>query len=295
MAKYGDKVIFEHNTIEATEIYGNYKEKIKETGLRFSPGFPFWVFDRLLAPLINEKFWGRRVRSKARGGVGVADEIRDYQVSRCPDYDCRIVYNGIDYSSVPLIERSVATDPGIIKCFMLSGHPLFWHGVDRLITGLESYKGNVNFKIDLYGSYLPSVVESIKKSKMSSHFRILKYINSGEMNEKLKEYDFAFGSLAPHRTGMMEATPLKVRETLARGFPLVKAYIDPVLDKAVELKPFIQTLPIDDTPLNFAEVENFVRKIRETSIQPQAIRDLSAKYLEMHYMMKMLGDAITGI
>ena len=52
------------------------------------------------------------------------------------------------------------------------------------------------------------------------------YLSAGEYRRIIAGADAAISSLGLHRIGLEEASPLKSRECLALGLPLVLAYVD---------------------------------------------------------------------
>lgn len=56
------------------------------------------------------------------------------------------------------------------------------------------------------------------------------YFQQDQLDELYARLDFSFGTLALHRKEMNEASPLKVRECLARGIPVIGGYQDTDLD-----------------------------------------------------------------
>jgi hypothetical protein len=52
------------------------------------------------------------------------------------------------------------------------------------------------------------------------------YLEREDVKKILADTDVVFGTLALHRTKMKEASPLKVREALGYGIPVILAYDD---------------------------------------------------------------------
>jgi len=89
--------------------------------------------------------------------------------------------------------------------------------------------------------------------------------------EILGRCDIALGTLALHRVGMQEASPLKVREYLALGLPVVLAYSDPDRDAmgdwVLEI-PNVEHNVESDVP----GIEDFLRRMRGRRV-PRSIAD----------------------
>ena len=77
----------------------------------------------------------------------------------------------------------------------------------------------------------------------------------------LASADVGIGTLGLHRKSMDEASPLKVREYLAVGLPVLYGYRDPDAD---DLQPFV--LKVANTPTNVVDeldrIDGFVHGAR---------------------------------
>jgi hypothetical protein len=83
-----------------------------------------------------------------------------------------------------------------------------------------------------------------------------------EFEPLLARADAAIGTLALHRKAMQEACPLKVREYLAHGLPVVIAYED--TDFVGEDTWFLLRLPNEESNVDHhaADVRAFVERVR---------------------------------
>jgi glycosyltransferase involved in cell wall biosynthesis len=100
------------------------------------------------------------------------------------------------------------------------GH--IWHGVDKLVT-LARLMPDIH--LDIVGYFeLPDF------NPLPENITLHGYLALQEYQNILASADVAVSSLALHRVQLDEASPLKSRECLAFGLPLVVAYIDTDLD-----------------------------------------------------------------
>jgi len=294
--RYGEKIIIEHNSMEEVELKSMYHEMRKKTKFHFSPGFLFWYFDRIMYLFFSEKLFGKRVLSKVRGGVAVTNEICAYEKKRVKSYRCEVGTNGIDYLSVPIRKfdkKDFKRNP--IRGFLLSGFTASWHGVERIVDGLESYKGKQDFELYFIGDFSAEQKEHIEKSAVLNRVKLIAHTTADKLTALLEVCDFAFGTMALHKKNLTEAVPLKVRESLARGFPLVKAYADPDLDDKVELKPFILNFPDDESSVDFNIIADFISKLNETDELANKIRMESSKYIDVKLKADKLLHLIMSI
>jgi hypothetical protein len=100
------------------------------------------------------------------------------------------------------------------------GYP--WHGVDKLID-LACRMPDVHIDIVGYDK-LPDF------EPLPVNLTLHGYLSKNKYQQVLANADAAISSLALHRVQLQEASPLKSRECLAFGLPLVTAYADTDLD-----------------------------------------------------------------
>ena len=130
-----------------------------------------------------------------------------------------VISNSIDLSAIPAMPAPKNKNPHLV----FIGTPGFsWHGVDKLIPLAERFPDLV---IDLIGydhlDGFPNVPANL----------VLHGYLSGPAYEKvIGQADCAIGTLALHRKGMQEASPLKMRDCAARGIPCILPYVDSDLD-----------------------------------------------------------------
>ncbi|MBI5943852.1 MAG: glycosyltransferase family 4 protein [Chloroflexi bacterium] len=154
-----------------------------------------------------------------RGLVTVSRELAvspAFAVYRKPT---RVIANGIDLNNFP--QLPVPTNPIPRLAFIGSpGYP--WHGVDKLVT-LARLLPDIHLDIIGY-SELPGL------DPLPENITLHGYLALQEYQNVLASADAAISTLALHRKQMEEASPLKSRECLAFGLPLIVAYIDTDLD-----------------------------------------------------------------
>jgi hypothetical protein len=95
----------------------------------------------------------------------------------------------------------------------------------------------------------------------------------------LRQADVAIGTLALYRNGMSEASPLKVREYLARGIPTVVGYRDTDFPGEV---PFILRIPNAPTGVrsSMAEIGRFVARSGGSRVPAEAVAHLDVSVKE---------------
>lgn len=126
-----------------------------------------------------------------------------------------VIANGIDLSRIELLAPVRDLRRPLRFAFMgLPGSP--WHGLDQVIA-LARIRPEWSF--DLIG---PSSVDRTWPLNVRAHGEL----KSGEYRRILAQADAAVSTLAWFRSGMQEGSPLKSREYLALGLPVIGSYID---------------------------------------------------------------------
>jgi hypothetical protein len=132
-----------------------------------------------------------------------------------------IIANGIDLNAVTPLPAPANLIPRLV--FIGSpGYP--WHGLDKLIYFARCYP---DLQLDIVGyAKLPEF------EPLPDNLKLHGYLSSDTYKQVLAGADVAVSSLALHRIQLEEASPLKSRECLALGLPLVLAYMDTDLGDA---------------------------------------------------------------
>ena len=193
----------------------------------------------------------------ASGFVCVTQEIANlYSSFGCP---VSVIANGFDLTSV---EPRVPTDDAPIKAVFVGSDALTWHGVDKIIT-LAKLLPEIEFHI---------VGIDIKEKNNPRNIIDHGYMSWSDLAELYKRMDLGFGTLALYRKGMSEACPLKCREYLAYGLPVIGGYKDTDLSGAEFY------LEIDNTPTGAVEARNkiveFANKWKNKSIDRRKVEAL---------------------
>lgn len=167
--------------------------------------------------LLNAAF-RRIVLKMADGLVFVTNELAGVDSFKALTDVQTVIANGIDCQKV-----SLATLPNNKKpqlAFIGSPHQN-WHGVDKLIHLAELLPAS---QLHIIG---PDEKECLKYwGSMPSNVTIHGYLNAAQSTKILSTIDVAISTLALYRKSMHEACPLKVRQYLAHGIPIIGASDD---------------------------------------------------------------------
>lgn len=205
-----------------------------------------------------------RVFRKAAGIVAVTDEVGDSLRRFGPPV--ATIPNGIELASLPVLPGREG--PPRIGFVGSAGCP--WHGVDDLVALARTWP---ELQVEIIG-YSPADIAGAVPENVRAHGPL----TESAYREILAGCDAAVGSLALHRNHMREACPLKVREYLALGLPVILGYQDSDFPRGAE---FILRVPASDgaTAASRTEIEAFLAQWRGRRVDRAAIAtiDLMAK------------------
>ncbi|MEM3658339.1 MAG: glycosyltransferase family 4 protein [Candidatus Hadarchaeum sp.] len=145
-----------------------------------------------------------------------------------------------------------------------------YHGLDKVIQ-LSGILKNWQFVIiGFSASELPTIPPNV---------RFFGYLQRAEYEPILGNADVGIGSLSLYLKGMNEACPIKVREYLAFGLPVIAGYRD---TDFLEGAPFLLQLPNteDNVVKNITVIERFVMHWKGKRVPREAIRHLDIHYKE---------------
>lgn len=294
LSKFPNKIVFEHNTKEIEELSNELKNVRKKIPFSIKPGFFLYLFEVGYLPILLEKFLAPFIFKKAIGGISVTREIAKYEQQRQAKYNNYVVSNGIDVTSNQLHQLYLYNCKEI-NLFMLKGNPALWHGVDRIIKGLENYKGDKKITVDLIGNINSYDNTMILASKCKNQINIIPSVSHDKLVDYLKNYHAGIGSLGMHRIGLMEACPLKVREYFGFGFPCIIGYDDTDLMECNDFLPYYLQIPSDESPVDFIKVEKFIESVYSDENHPKKIRLLALKFLDTKVKMQQLTDILKSL
>ncbi|MEZ0394846.1 MAG: glycosyltransferase [Anaerolineales bacterium] len=155
------------------------------------------------------------------GLVAVSRELAESPAFASFHKPTRVIANGIDLETFAPLPPPANTVPHVV----FIGHPGYvWHGVDKLLA-LARRLPDIHFDVIGYETVADG-------GACPANVCLHGYLTEEAYLPILGRADAAISSLALHRIGLEEASPLKSRECLAYGLPLVMAYRDTDLQDA---------------------------------------------------------------
>ncbi len=199
----------------------------------------------------------RSILGSATGFVCVTHETA--RVVSPFDKPTVVVANGIDLASRPVLAPATGPRP---RLAFLHGAAVVWQGVDKL---LEMARAMPECDFALIG------LDSSRLPEPTSNVELHGVLSRAGYEPILARSDAAIGTLALHRKGMEEATPLKVREYLAYGLPVIIAYQD---TEFIGMDPwFLLRLPNTESNVrdHLDDIRAFVEAVRGRRVPREAV------------------------
>jgi glycosyltransferase involved in cell wall biosynthesis len=152
---------------------------------------------------------------RLHGLVAVSHELAESSAFTTYRKPTSVIANGIDLENFEPLPAPANSTPRLA----FIGNPGYpWHGVDKLVE-LAGLLPDVQLDVIGYEE-LPG------SDELPENLKLHGYLPEAEYKRILAGADAAISSLGLHRIGLEEASPLKSRECLAFGLPLILAYVD---------------------------------------------------------------------
>jgi len=237
------KVITEHQSIYLKELTLQKKEGLLN-----------------LLRIKREKKNAPKVLSHVAGLIGVTNEVRLYYSNLLDASKPSInIHNGIDVSRTSFT-KNIPFDGYTLNLIFVADEFFSWHGLDRVLSGLQSYSGKVEVNLFLCGSVKEkkelNLIRDTKKERINIH--LIGPVTSQNLDHYFMNSHLAISSLALHRIHQNETSALKTREYCARGIPFILAYEDSDLGESCD---FTLKISAEDKPLDMTKVIHFAEEV----------------------------------
>lgn len=230
--------------------------------------------DDIAENAVNLRFFARmyhrltrhRLIKKSSGVIAVTKEIGSGLEGIANSV--KVIANGIDLSLFDNFTHR-ASGSGNYRLVFIGSEGYIWHGIDKIYYLAEKFP---HWEFTIIGMQPNGALHPSNISFVGN----LKY---EEYKDYLLNSDVAIGTLALHRKNMDEASPLKTREYLAHGLPVIIGYLDTDFPQE---EGFILRLPNeqDSIEYNLQEIKIFVEKSREISIDKSKIAHIDINHKE---------------
>jgi glycosyltransferase involved in cell wall biosynthesis len=203
------------------------------------------------------------VLRSARGIVCVTNELASSKRISAFTGPTVVIGNGVDLAAVPHLPAPRNVRP---RLAFLGTRGESWQGVDK-VAALARAMPDCDF--DVVG-YTERDLDAAPPDNLTVYGRLTR----AQYEQVLAKVDVGIGTLALHRKGMEEASPLKVREYLAHGIPVVAGYDDS--DFAGASPWFMLRIPNteDNVDSHRAEIRAFVQRVRGRRVPRAEVDEL---------------------
>lgn len=181
------------------------------------------------------------------GVVAVSHELERMVKKEFPHLPTVVIPNGIDAGQPRVQPSSEAHDRALPKLVFIGSPGTVWHGVDLILELAKQTVGTLEF--DIVG-FSPADFPAEQRPNVRLHG----VLDRSAYEQLLADADVGVGTLAAHRKNMYEASPLKVREYLRYGLPIIVAYEDTAFMGAGKMD-FILQLPAKEESLKISSLE----------------------------------------
>lgn len=197
-----------------------------------------------------ERVLKRKYFRKVKGIVAITSEIGNIEkeLNKIPIF---ILGNGINSEKAKFIPKKAENDK--INLLFIGSPNMQWHGVERLIDSFEKAPNKDKFFINIIG------YENIYGCK-EENIKFHGYISDDKYIDNIISCsDIGISTLSLYKNKMKEAAPLKARNYIQHGLPIVVGYKDVDLDK----ETFCLEVSNDDSIIDFKKIQEFYYKVRE--------------------------------
>ncbi len=205
-------------------------------------------------------------------------------------------FNGVDLDRIEARKPS-GNDFAINMIFVAFFE--FWHGADRLISGLNDYyqnSGARNIHINLVGDggEIPALKKTVEQLGLTDRVTFHGSMTPDQIDGIYDQCQLAVSTLGMHRIDPnATSSSLKSREYLAKGIPFIhSSQVDVFIDNPND---FCLELPVSDDPIDFFKVVEHFDRIHEQKTEAELIDEIRNYAEETVSMEKAMNAVIEKI
>lgn len=167
----------------------------------------------------------------------------------------------------------------------------FWHGYDRIISGLGEYYHNAehprDIKLFIIGDGEKRVIKQyknlIRKYNLENRVILTGPKTGDELNMYYDQADIGLDTMGRYRTQVTYNSTLKGKEYLAKGLPIISG-VSTELDKMTDFKYYLR-VPANDGPIDIAQIIKFYDNIY-SSKTPLEVTTYIRQFCEQNFEFK---------
>lgn len=173
--------------------------------------------------------------------------------------------NGVDLERLEL--AAGWRERGTLR-LVAAASPAHWNGYERVVAALPALP---RAQLTLLGSREPYARVLDLADRLGVADRVLApgHLDGAAYTAALRDADVGVSSLALHRIGGGALSPLKTRDYLASGLPVLVTGDDPDL---CDGPPFVFRVPAGDAPVDLPAVDRWLAGLRASAVDAPAIR-----------------------
>ena len=166
-----------------------------------------------------------------------------------------------------------------------------WHGLDRMIKGLDVHKYDSDIVLDIVGDgpELKRLKLLVKEKHLEGRVIFHGVCVGEKLNELFDQADIGVGTLGLFRKGVKVDSSLKNREYVARGLPIILSGKDSDIKSDLN---FVCKVPNDESYIDIRKIESFLNglDIDETIKRARSFAENQLSWnTKMNTLVKELG------
>ena len=202
--------------------------------------------------------------------VSVSNELINDNIFKKYEKPSIVIANGYNFNNTQNHKKKFNKK---IKFVFIGTPNQDWNGIDKVIA-MASILNDSEFHV--IGTKIEEL-ELLYDIKLSKNIYTYGYLSQEESMNIILKCDIGISTLALHRKNMNEASPLKSRQYLSLGLPIITAYID--TDFKSEQNFILNIGNYEDNVANsIDEIKKLMDKI--SLLIPNEIINESKKYLD---------------
>jgi len=154
----------------------------------------------------------------------------------------KVIANGIDVNEYKISIRKLNKEP-ILVFIGTPNQP--WHGLDKIKILAKYFK---KYQFYIIGT----------DGEDTYNIKYFGFLSSSESTKIINRSDIGMGTLSLYKKGLTEASPLKTRQYLACGLPLIYAYKDTDIPDNAEFGLKLQNTKNN---IDYEKIEKFVNNV----------------------------------
>lgn len=194
------------------------------------------------------------------------------------DRPIEVIANGINVEVCKIEDKN-----NKVPTLVFIGSPnQSWHGLDKIVKMAEHFKEYLFYIIGTEG-------------KDGNNIKYCGYLSKEESRKIISQCDIGISTLSLYKKYLTEASPLKSRQYLACGLPLIYAYRDTDIPNDVN---FGLKLENSEGNLDYQRMELFIQKVfknKDVAIEAKKFAEETLDYakkenLRLHFFQEMLDE-----